>query len=184
MVLLTQMKKLDIDTVGIEKVIVTHLHHDHFSAYQLYPNATFYIQRRETEFLNGPAIRFRQIAGLVPDMAEVIELEHTKRIHYLDGDEQIAPGIRVVLVGGHTLGSQVVVVATQKGETVICSDAVDLYRNLDEGVVAPGVDLLQGLLALDKVRALASSPELIIPSHDPLVLKAFTNPIEGVAEIA
>jgi glyoxylase-like metal-dependent hydrolase (beta-lactamase superfamily II) len=121
---------------------------------------------------------------LVPDMAEVMKLAYDKRIRYLDGDEQIAPGIRVVLVGGHSPGSQVVVVTTRKGEAVICSDALDLYRNLEEGVVAPGADLLQGLLAWDRIKALASSPELIIPSHDPLVLKKFPNPFEGIAEIA
>ncbi len=178
-----QLKKLDVDVAQIDTVIMTHLHMDHFSGYKLYPKANFWIQRKEIEFLTGPAIRFRQIMELVPDMAEVIKLAYAKRIRYLDGDEQIVPGIRVVLVGGHTPGSQVVVVTTKEGEAVICSDAVDLYRNLEEGVVAPGVDLLQGLMAWDKIKALASSPKLIIPSHDPLVLKKFPNPVEGVAEI-
>ena len=179
-----QLNKLDINVSEINKVIVTHLHQDHFSGYELYSNAIFYIQKKEIEFLTGPAIRFRQAMELAPDMAEVVRLAYAKRIHYLDGDEKIANGIRAVLVGGHTPGSQVVVVSTKKGEVVICSDALDLYRNLEECVVAPGANLLEGLLAWDKIKLLASSPELIIPSHDPLVLERFPNPFEGIAQIS
>lgn len=179
-----QLEKLDINVSNIDTVVVTHLHMDHFSAYELYSNAIFFIQKKEIEFLTGPAIRFRQAMELAPDMAEVVRLAYAKRIHYLDGDEEIASGIRAVLVGGHTPGSQVVAVTTKKGEVVLCSDAVDLYRNLEEGVVAPGADLLQGLLAWDKIKSLASSPELIIPSHDPLVMERFPNPVKGIAEIA
>lgn len=177
-----QLERLNVDLASIETVLITHLHEDHFSSYQLYPRATFAIQRREMDFLTE-AIRFRQVAYSAPDLSEVRRLEREKRVRFLNGDEQIAPSIRVVLVGGHTPGSQVVVVTTEKGEAVICGDALDLYRNLEEGVVSIGADLLQALLAHDKIKALASSPELIIPSHDPLVLKRFPNPVEGVAEI-
>ena len=116
-------------------------------------------------------------------MQEVAKLTNANRIRYLDGDEQIAPGIRVVLGGRHTPGSQVVVVTTSRGEAVICADAVDLYRNAEEGVIGTYVDLLPALLAIDRISTLASSPELIIPGHDPLVMKNFPNPIEGVVEI-
>ncbi len=178
------LAKLGVNPVNVEKIILTHLHHDHFSGYQLFPRATFHLQRKEVEFLTGPGICFRQVTELAPHMSQVLGLAYERRLRYLDGDEHIAPGIRVVLVGGHTPGSQIVVVNTAKGDIVLCSDAADLYRNFDERIVAIGVNMLDGLLALDKIKNIASRPELIVPSHDPLVLKRFPNPFEGVAQIA
>ena len=116
-------------------------------------------------------------------MSEVVSLAYSKRIRYLDGDEQIAPGIRAVLIGGHTPGSQVVVVTTNKGQAVICCDSLDIYQIMEENVIGLAMDLPQQLFGLDKIRELASSPDLIIPGHDPLVLQRFPSPIEGIAEI-
>jgi len=178
-----QFKKLDIDRTRIKTVVISHLHSDHFSAHQLYPNATFYVQRKEIEFLTGPAIKFRQVAQFAANMSEVISLANENRIKYLDGDEQIAPGIRAIRVGGHTPGSQVVTVTTKIRNVVLCADAIDSYENLEKGVVGMYVDLVQALLAFDKIKTLASSLELIIPGHDPLVMKRFPNPVEGVVEI-
>jgi glyoxylase-like metal-dependent hydrolase (beta-lactamase superfamily II) len=178
-----KFKQINVDPAYIKVVIVTHLHSDHFSAYQLYPNATFYIQKKEIEFLTGPASKFFQVAQFGPDVSEIMSLEKENRIKYLDGDAQIAPGIKVVRVGGHTPGSQVVTVTTRKGEAVICADALDQYENLEKNVVGMYANLEQALLAFDRIKALASSPELIIPGHDPLVMKKFFNPFEKMVEI-
>lgn len=178
-----KLKKIGIDPGSVEIVIVTHLHADHFSAYKLYPKAKFYIQRKDIEFFTGPGVRFRQVTEPAANIQQVVSLAYAKRIHYLDGDEQIAPGVRVVLVGGHTPGSQVVVVTTSKGEAVICSDAVGKYRNLEEEVTGHSMNLMESLLAWDKIKAVASSPELIIPGHDPQVMERFHNPIDGVFEV-
>lgn len=178
-----KLAKIGVDPATIETVIITHLHDDHFSAYELYPKATFYIQKKDIEFHTGVATRFRQAVQFAADIPQVVRLAYARRVRYLDGDVQIAPGVRVVLVGGHTPGLQVVVVTTSRGDAVICADAVGKYRNLEEGVVGHALNLVDSFLAWDKIRAAASSPELIIPGHDPLVMKKFPNPVDGVVEI-
>ncbi len=182
--LMRQFKQLNVDTRNIEKVIITHLHGDHFSAHELYPNASFYIQKRDMEYFTGPGVNFLQVSRFAPAMAVVVNLAYAGRVHFLDGDEQIAPGIKAVLVGGHTPGSQIVVVSTRKGSAVIAGDAADLYRNLEARVIGQASELLPALFALDKITSLASSPDLIIPGHEPLVMSRFPNPVEGVVEIA
>lgn len=179
-----KFKQLGIDPGKIEKVIVSHLHGDHFSAWELYPKATFYIQKKDIEFFTGPGVDFLQVTRSAAIMSEVISLAYAKRVHIMDGDEQIAPGIRAVLVGGHTPGSQIVTVTTKKGEAVICADAIDRYQQFETRVIGAAAELLPALFALDRIKALASSPDLIIPGHEPLVMKRFPNPFEGVAEIA
>jgi glyoxylase-like metal-dependent hydrolase (beta-lactamase superfamily II) len=178
-----KLKELDVYPAEIEIVIVSHLHFDHFSAHQLYPKASFYIQKKDIEFYTGPGVRFQQIRHGAANIPEVVSLAWAKRIRYVDGNEQIIPGVRVVLVGGHTPGTQVVVVTTSRGDAVICSDSLDFYQQLEEDVTRPSVNLMESLLARDKIRALASSPELIIPGHDALAMKKFPSPIEGVIEI-
>ena len=116
-------------------------------------------------------------------MTEVVRLGREKRIRYLEGDEEIFPGVRVLLLGGHTPGSQAVVVDTRIGTVVLAVDLVDLYRNLEEEVASPMIDLVQGLLSWDRIKKTASTPELIIPGHDPLIMKKFPNPAEGIVEI-
>jgi glyoxylase-like metal-dependent hydrolase (beta-lactamase superfamily II) len=178
-----RLKKLGVDPAAVKTVIITHLHGDHFGAYNLYPNATFYIQKRDIEFFTGPGVKFLQVNQFAANMSEVMTLAYAKRIQYLDGDAEIAPGVRAVLIGGHTPGSQAVVVSTSKGNAVICGDSIDLYRTMDDKVNGMAIDLLQALLGVEKIQALASSPELIVPAHDPLVLERFPSSIEGVAEI-
>ena len=54
-----------------------------------------------------------------------------------DGDEQIAPGITVHHIGGHSKGLQCVRVKTRRGHVVLASDATHLYAHINEGRVFP-----------------------------------------------
>ena len=178
-----RFNKLGIDPKSIQTVIISHLHADHFSAYDLYPNAKFYLQRKEMEFYTGPATKFLQVYQFAPNMPDLVGFVYAKRVHFLDGDADIAPGIKVVHVGGHTPGSQIVTVTTKKGEAVLCADAADRYANLDKMVVGQAMDTPTALFAMDTIKSLATSPDLIVPGHEPLVMKNFPNPCEGVCEI-
>jgi glyoxylase-like metal-dependent hydrolase (beta-lactamase superfamily II) len=182
--ILDKLKALDVDPASIKTVIVSHLHLDHFSAYHLYPNATFYIQRKDIEFFSGPASHFRQIYIPATDMSELMKLAYSNRIKYLDGDAQIVPGIRVVLIGGHTPGNQVIVVSTKKGDVVLCCDAMHFFRNMEEESIGVTTNLLDALLGLEKIKTLTTSPELLVAGHDPCLLDRFPSPIENVIEIA
>ncbi len=119
------------------------------------------------------------------DIAEVVRLHYAGRVRILDGDEEIAPGIRVYLVGGHTPGSQVVAVDTSKGTVVLCGDTVDLYRNIEENICGGIVlDVPQTYAAYEKIRRLASSPDLIIPGHEPLIMARFQSVAESIVKVA
>jgi glyoxylase-like metal-dependent hydrolase (beta-lactamase superfamily II) len=67
---------------------------------------------------------------------------------------------------------------------VLASDNMYLYENLDKHVpIAATLDAASNLRAQDRMKQLAASPRLIIPGHDPAVLKNFPNPAPGVAKI-
>jgi glyoxylase-like metal-dependent hydrolase (beta-lactamase superfamily II) len=69
---------------------------------------------------------------------------------------------------------QSVRVKTQRGYVVLAADAVHLYAHLESGRIFPITynvgEVLEGYATLKK---LASSPDHIVPGHDPLVLARY-----------
>jgi glyoxylase-like metal-dependent hydrolase (beta-lactamase superfamily II) len=104
------------------------------------------------------------------------------RVVYHDGTAQIAPGITLHRVGGHTRGLQVARVNTRRGWVVLASDSMHFYANWQQRRPFPIVDNVAVYLdALRTVEALASSPQHVIPGHDPLVLQSYPAARPGLA---
>jgi glyoxylase-like metal-dependent hydrolase (beta-lactamase superfamily II) len=102
-------------------------------------------------------------------------------VRFHDGDAEIAPGITVHLVGGHTMGLQFVRVRTRRGWVVLASDASHFYANMEQGRPFPVVYNVADMLAgHDRLRELASSSAHIIPGHDPLVLTRYPAAAPGL----
>jgi glyoxylase-like metal-dependent hydrolase (beta-lactamase superfamily II) len=101
-----------------------------------------------------------------------------------DGSEELAPGISVHHMGGHTSGIQAVRVRTRRGYMVLASDVTHFYANIEEARPFPAVqDVFAGLEAFAKLKRLASSPDMIIPGHDPLVLRRYPRLRKDVPDI-
>jgi glyoxylase-like metal-dependent hydrolase (beta-lactamase superfamily II) len=107
------------------------------------------------------------------------------RVAFHDGDDELAPGITLHHVGGHSMGLQVVRVRTRRGWVVLASDASHFYANMEQGRPYPILfnvgEMLQGF---DTVRRLAESPKHVIPGHDPLVLARYPAAKPGLEGIA
>ena len=107
------------------------------------------------------------------------------RVQFHDGEAEIAPGLSLHRIGGHSMGLQAVRVVTQRGHIVLASDATHYYANFDQERVFPVVynvgEVLEGYRTL---RRLASSPQHVIPGHDPLVMKRYPAARVDAASIA
>ena len=88
------------------------------------------------------------------------------------------------LIGGHTMGIQCVNVFTKRGWVVLAVDAAHFYENMEKPSPFPIVYSVADMLAgFRKMQALASSPQHIIPGHDPLVMARYPSPsanLDGV----
>jgi len=95
-------------------------------------------------------------------------------VTFHDCRQELAAGLTVHRVGGHSAGLQVVRVFTQRGWVVIASDATHFYANMQRGFPFPTVynigDMLEGHRTLHR---LADSPDHIVPGHDPLVMSLY-----------
>lgn len=161
---------------AVDTVIVTHLHYDHAGGLHLFPNATLHLQVAEMAYATGPCmchdvLRMPFTAGHV---CEAVKRLYSGRLQFHDGDGQVADGVTVHRIGGHSRGLQAVRVMTQSGALVLASDAAHYYENLTARKPFPIVVDLQDMLdGFGKLEALASDPGLIIPGHDPLVRQMF-----------
>jgi glyoxylase-like metal-dependent hydrolase (beta-lactamase superfamily II) len=177
---------LGIDTRLVEHVIVTHFHYDHIGNHALFPRARFYVQDAEMRFYTGRYARQPAFAGSIEldNVLAFVRLNYEGRIAFVDGEKEILPGISVHWVGGHTAGMQIVTVQTQRGRAVLTSDASHYYRNLEANIPFLTLHDLPGTYrAFDRIRELATAPELILPGHDPLVLDRLTRVADGIVEL-
>jgi glyoxylase-like metal-dependent hydrolase (beta-lactamase superfamily II) len=181
------LKKLGIDSATVPYVIVTHLHYDHVGSLERFPAATFVVQDEEMAFWTGryaSRAHFRNIVE-IQDVVHLVRENFAGRVRFVDGSQEIIPGITVHRVGGHAAGLQVVQVNTEKGSVVLASDATHFFANIEEDRPFSVVtDLRQMYSAFDFVRSLASSPEHIVPGHDPQVMQEFPPARPGLEDIA
>jgi glyoxylase-like metal-dependent hydrolase (beta-lactamase superfamily II) len=176
---------LNADSKRIKDVVITHLHYDHVGNFDLFPAATFHLQDREMHYATGRHMAQPVFRGAfdVEDVVGMVRNTYAGRVRFHDGDATIAPGVSLHLIGGHTMGLQVVRVATRRGWLVLASDASHFYANMEQGRPFPIVfnvaDMVEGYARL---RELADSPAHIIPGHDPIVLQRYPAPPGGALQ--
>lgn len=173
------LRCVGVDAADVDTVVTTHLHWDHAGNYDKFQNARFHAQKREIEHAVGPCMcePFLQRPYDVEQVVSLVRMVYGGRAVFHDGDEEIAPGISVHRLGGHTPGLQAVRVETRRGPVVLASDAMHFYENASEGVPFPVVvDIPDYLKAIQTVSRLAGSPDHLIPGHDPLVMHRYASP--------
>jgi glyoxylase-like metal-dependent hydrolase (beta-lactamase superfamily II) len=173
------LKAVGIDPGKVEDVILSHMHYDHCGNHALFPNARYHVQDREMMFSTGRLMchTHMRIPFEEEDVVAMVRKLFAGRLVFHDGDEEIAPGLSLHYVGGHSMGLQVLRVHTRRGWVVLAADAVHLYLNLERGVPYPilynAAEVLEGYR---HVHTLADSPGHIIPGHDPVVLTRYPAP--------
>jgi len=170
------LSELGLKAEDITDVIITHLHYDHAGNLDKLPNARFHIQDAEVEFATGRCVCHAPLrhAYSVDDVVRLVRNVYEDRVVFHDGDSALAPGVRLLHIGGHTKGLQSVQVETARGTVILASDASHYFENMELSRPFPIVfnvaDMLEGY---GKLRTAASSPEHIVPGHDPRVLEIY-----------
>ena len=170
------LAELGIKAAAVTDVILTHLHYDHAGNFGKPPNATFHLQDKEMEYATGRYMAYKKTAHSydVDDVAGLIGLNFAGKIQFYDGEAQLAPGISLHRLGGHTPGMQCVRVNTARGMVVLASDTSHFYENFVNYrpyvTVVNQPEMLEGYRTL---RRLADSIDHIVPGHDPLVMKKY-----------
>jgi len=177
---------LGIDPATVQDVIVSHMHYDHAGNHGLFPQARYHLQDAEMAYCTGRSMCHTVIRAAFEarDVQAMVGKLFAGRVVFHDGVSELAPGITLHRVGGHTRGLQVVRVQTRRGWVVLASDAAHFYANWQQRRPFPIVDDVSAYLnAFDFIERLASSPAHVIPGHDPLVLQRYPPARVGVADV-
>ena len=160
------LAELDMTPGDISMVVNTHLHFDHCGQNSVFPHAPVYVQRAECE-------RARREE---PDLWEWFGFMDAQ-FELLDGDAELAPGVRVVSTTGHTVGHQSVIVEGEPDTAtdLLIGDAAytagyyaDPDRNADELAPGQAADVAEWRGSLRRLHAAA--PARVHFCHDTVVL--------------
>jgi len=180
------LRLLGVEAGAVRDVVITHLHYDHVGNFDLFPAATFHLQDEEMRYATGRHMRSGVFSGAfdVEDVVGMVRNVYRGRVHFHDGDAVPFPGVSLHRIGGHTMGLQVVRVATRRGWVVLASDASHFYANMEQVRPFPIVFSVADMVAgYERLRALAESPRHVIPGHDPKVMERYPAPrkdLEGI----
>src|SRR4051795_3307948 len=181
------LENFGVKADSIKDVIVTHLHYDHAGNLDRFPGARFHLQDREMSYATGRCMCNGMLRHpfSVEHVTTMVRHVYGERVTFHSGDGEIAPGVTVHRVGGHSDGLQVVRVETARGPVVLASDAAHYYANLQKRSPFPIVynvgDMAQGW---EIVERLAGHPDRFIPGHDPLVSEIYTRASDKVDAFA
>jgi len=185
---LEALRRLDVRPDQVDTVVVTHGHYDHTGHVSAFPDAQVVMSGRELDFWSGPYARRAQFAHSAErsDLDVLVRRDRGGGVRRVAGREEVAPGIAVREVGGHTPGQLVVEVDAEQGRVVLASDAVHYYDELERDRPFVVVADLEAMYAgFDTVAELASAPgAALVPGHDPLVMSRFAPVDETAPDLA
>jgi glyoxylase-like metal-dependent hydrolase (beta-lactamase superfamily II) len=170
------LRALGIAPASIRDIVLTHLHYDHCGNSEAFSAARYHLQDAELAYATGRCMRHRlmRLPFEVDDVVRVVRLVHDGRVVFHDGAGEIAPGITVHRIGGHSKGLQCVRVMTSRGPVVLASDCLHLYAHYRDAQVYPVTcDVGEVLEGYETIRRLAGSDDHVIPGHDPAVIERY-----------
>jgi glyoxylase-like metal-dependent hydrolase (beta-lactamase superfamily II) len=169
-----ELRRVGLRTEDIDIVINTHLHFDHCGwntrrdggkLVTTFSRAQYYIQRGEWEHAIHPTERDR--ASYVAEFFRAAEAQTT----FLEGNQEVVPGIRVEVVPGHTRDLQCVRIESRGQQAYFISDLVPTRAHLPfPWIMSFDLYPLETLAGKQRLLPdLAEQGALVVFPHDPQV---------------
>lgn len=163
-----QLALCGVKPEDIGTVVISHLHLDHAGGLYLFNHADVYV----------PTADFKQALAMVHQSPDPTThggyvkgdmYESIKQYHMVDQDFELAPGVEVINLPGHTPGLLGLVVHLEGGTIILPQDCIYTTENYGPPARVSGLlyDTLDYFNSIEKVRALQKKYDAkIIFAHD------------------
>ena len=156
------MRAAGIDPASVDCVLISHAHPDHTGGAGLFPNARIVMSRKEWRFwTEGPKLpRLPEpFEEMLISMASTLLAPLGERIELVDGDTEIAPGIRFVEAPGHTPGHMALLAASGGEHLIYAGDAAIHEIHVRNPHWSPLVDVMPDAAAQTRNRLLSRAAD-------------------------
>jgi len=181
------LKRVGLAHEDIHMVVNTHLHFDHCGGNTMreddqvvstFPKAKYFVQRGEYE----DAVRANERTRASYLKENFTPIAHVSQWEFLDGDTELAPGVSVVVTGGHTAHHQAVKIQSDGKTALYLGDLIPTVSHLPLPYIM-GYDLYP-LQTLESKRGILdrafNEKWLLIFEHDPKVQMGYVKKdVEG-----
>jgi glyoxylase-like metal-dependent hydrolase (beta-lactamase superfamily II) len=170
------LKAIGVQLVDIDMVILSHLHFDHAGGatvsdlegqlYPTFPRAKYFVQRGEwDDAVNGYSTMKTSYREENYKL-----LKDRGLLTLVDGDQELCPGVRVAVTGGHTRHHQLIKI-NSGGETIVYAGDIMPTTSHIRGPYVMAYDLFPHDSMIQKLQLLeqaASQGWIMVWDHDPL----------------
>lgn len=143
--LISSLGTFNLTPEDIDIVINTHLHFDHCGGNTIpeqlisapsassvnfiptFPQAKYVIQQAEWHKALNPT----ELSRASYRLENILPLKQHGLLKLIEGNQEVTPGVRVLLTGGHTKGHQVVIIESEGKKGIYWSDLMPTTAHLD-----------------------------------------------------
>ncbi|GHV53884.1 hypothetical protein FACS1894206_05490 [Deltaproteobacteria bacterium] len=147
-----------ITAADVDYVLLTHLHWDHASNVDMFPNATFVLSRKEWDSANS-------VHEKDPHLAEGCQgpLRVFNKILLNEDGQEILPNLSALMTPGHTPGSVSYVLHVGGKKWVLAGDAAKNRGELRTGEILNCANPEETTASLQKI---IKTADRVLPGHD------------------
>lgn len=184
------LQKLSVRPEDITDIILSKaLRWDHIDLKAMFPNAHMWIQKDEYNYFTRTAWQKGGVNAAFnkKNVRNLIELNETGRLTMVEGtNKEVIPGVKLYAGSPQSSVPQYVMVKTTFHNTVLSSDNIWLYYNLEQYTPTPfygAFDANGYIKGMQKMKTLLANSESKMPANDSIPASKFAVAAEGVIKI-